>query len=297
MQPIRSFRAVFPCRLFLLGAIFTICVAWDSAAQEGPHALRQRQSQEFHIRAQQRTGLLVPMYLYPADIHTNPAFNRLMDVKRQYETVPIWVVLNPASGPGKEVDANYTKAVDRLFGAGCVVLGYTTTSYGKRPVATIQAEIGQWQAMYPRVQGIFFDEMIYEDTASAAAYQAALNRFAHDAGYWPTVANPGADTPGRYFAADAADVIVVHEGSKWPDERRLHGDYFGGYSDYPPFTRAALVHSQTELDVRAVQTMRRYVRWVYVTEDPYLPGDPKAANPWDTLSKHVESLCELLSRP
>jgi hypothetical protein len=237
------------------------------------------------------------MYVYPANIHTNPEYNRLIEVKRRYETVPIWVVLNPASGPGKHVDANYTKAVDRLVGAGCVVLGYVTTSYGKRPAREVQGEIGQWQAMYPRVQGIFFDEMIYEDTAAAADYQAALNRYAHDAGCWPTVANPGADTPGRYFQADAADVSVVQEGSAWPDERRLHGDYFGGYADYPPFTRAALLHSMAQLDVRGLATTRRFVRWVYVTDDLYRPGDPQGGNPWDTLSKHFAPLCQALSSP
>ena len=76
--------------------------------------------------------MLVPLYVYPADVHTNPAYNRLMDLKRRYETVPMWVIVNPASGPGERVDANYTKAIDRLRGAGCVVLGYVTTSYGKR---------------------------------------------------------------------------------------------------------------------------------------------------------------------
>lgn len=39
---------------------------------------------------------------------------------------------------------------------------------------------------------------------------------------------------------------------------------------------------------------RKYVRWVYVTEGIYRPGDPKAANPWDRLSKHLEELCEQL---
>jgi hypothetical protein len=42
--------------------------------------------------------------------------------------------------------------------------------------------------------------MIYEDTDAAAKQQAALNEHAHNAGYWPTVANPGAETPERYFA-------------------------------------------------------------------------------------------------
>lgn len=264
-------------------------------ADVSPEVRRRQQSLEFHLRSQERTGLLVPMYIYPADIHKNPAYNRLMDVKRQFETVPMWVIINPASGPGEQVDANYTKAIHRLCGAGCMVLGYVTTSYGKRTQGQVQKDVDQWLKMYPRIQGIFFDEMIYEDTDAGAKYQAALNRYAHDAGCWPTVANPGAETPSRYFADDAADVIVVHEGNDWPKEERLKGDYFGGYSDYPPFTRAVLVHSQPKLDKPSLRMVRKYARWVYVTEAPFKPGDPKAANPWDRLSKHLEETCQQLS--
>jgi hypothetical protein len=65
----------------------------------------------------------IHLYVYPRDVHKNSTYNRLMDLKRQSETLTMWVILNPASGPGKGVDANYTKAVDRLIGAGCVVLG------------------------------------------------------------------------------------------------------------------------------------------------------------------------------
>jgi hypothetical protein len=151
--------------------------------------------------------------------------------------LPIWVILNPASGPGEHVDANYAKAIDRLTGAGCVVLGYVSTRYGKRAPVDARHDIDRWLKMYPQAQGILFDEMIYEDTEAAAKHQAGLNQHAHEAGFWPTVANPGAETPGRYFIAGAADVIIVHEGDAWPNEDRLMGDYFGGYADFPPFTR------------------------------------------------------------
>ena len=257
---------------------------------------RRERAREFHRRAQERTGVLVPLYVYPADVHTNDTYNRLIALKRRFETVPFWVILNPASGPGKAADANYTKAVDRLAGAGCVVLGYVTTGYAKRPEAEVRADVDRWAKLYPRVQGIFFDEMVYEDTDAGAAYQAALNRYAHEQGWWPTVGNPGADTPGRYFAAEAADVIVVHEGDAWPAEARLKGDYFGGYSDYPPFTRGVLVHSQPTLDTAALRMTRQYSRWVYVTEAPFRPNDPKAANPWDRLSTHLEAVCQELAK-
>jgi len=267
-----------------------------SLAGDSNAALRRRRAVEFHLRAQERTGLLVPMYIYPAEVHKNAAFNRLIDLKRRYETVPIWVILNPASAAGEKIDPNYTKAIDRLEGAGCVVLGYITTSYGKRTEAEVSKDVDRWLEMYPKTHGIFFDEMIYEDTEAGAKYQAALNQYAHEAGCWPTVANPGADTPGRYFEADAADVIVVHEGNSWPPEERLKGGYFGGYSDYPAFTRAVLLHSQATLDPAALRTARKYARWVYVTEAPYRPGDPAAANPWNQLSKHVEEICKQLAK-
>ncbi len=257
-------------------------------------AARLRKAQEFHRRAQERTGVLVPLYTYPADVHKNAVYNRLMAVKRRYETVPMWVIINPASGPGKDVDANYTKAIDRLVGAGCVVLGYVSTAYGKRPAADVTTDIDRWQKLYPRAQGIFFDEMLYADTEAAVSHQVALNKHAHAAGYWPTVANPGAETPGRYFAAEAADVIVVHEGNAWPKEDRLKGDYFGGYADNPPFTRAVLLHSQEKLDKAALQMARQYAKWVYVTDGVFRANDPTAANPWAVLSKHLEETCDVL---
>lgn len=283
--------------LLVLSLVFEIFGGSALAADTPNPAARRERAQQFHLRAQERTGLLVPLYVYPADIHTNRVYNRLIDLKRCYETVPFWVIVNPASGPGNAGDANYTKAIDRLQGAGCVVLGYVTTSYGKRAAADVHADIDRWLTLYPRTQGIFFDEMIYEDTEAGAKHQAALNRYARDAGCWPTVANPGAETPGRYFAVDAADVIVVHEGKNWPEEARLKGDYFGGYSDYPPFTRAVLVHSQPKFDPPPLQMVRRYARWVYVTDDRYDPNDPQADNPWDTLSKHLDAVCEQLARP
>src|SRR3982750_1968779 len=112
----------YPPRLVLLAAFISASVAAD----DSPAGHRGQQARDFPFRAQQRTGLLVPLYVYPARIQTNPAYNRLIDLKRRYETVPMWVIVNPASGPGGAVDSNYTRAIDRLVGAGCVVLGYIT---------------------------------------------------------------------------------------------------------------------------------------------------------------------------
>ena len=106
---------------------------------------RIEKTQQFHLRATEKTGLLIPLYIYPANVHTNKDFNRVIELKRQYSEVPFWVIVNPASGPGTSIDPNYTKAIDRLIGAGCVVLGYVSTSYGKVPVETVQTNMQTWK--------------------------------------------------------------------------------------------------------------------------------------------------------
>lgn len=268
--------------------------ALEKAAAQDISAQRRLDTMEFHLRAQQKAGLLVPMYIYPANIHTNADYNRLIELKKQFPTIPFWVIVNPASGPGTQVDANYTKAIDRLRGAGCVCLGYVRTDYAKRSVSDVKKDLDLWLKLYSAIQGVFFDEMIYEDTDRGVQQQLAFKEHARSIGLWPIVANPGTDTPSRYFAANVADVIVVHEGDAWAKEDRLKGDYFGGYSDYPPFTRAVLLHSLPKLDVVQLRMTTKYARWIYVTEDPYRPGDPKADNPWDSLSKHLPEICESL---
>ncbi len=263
-------------------------------AQEPTAELRRLRSLEFHQQSQQRTGLLVPMYIYPENIHTNADYNRLIELKRRYETVPVWVIVNVDSGPGQQVDANYVKAIDRLHGAGCVTLAYVATRYGQRTAAEVTAELARWHQFYPRVQGVFFDEMLSDDSEPAVQKQMHLRSAAEELGFWPSVANPGTDTPGRYFEAAAANVIVVHEGAEWPKEARLHGDYFGGYADYPPATRAVLVHSMHQLDLDQVRILRKYVRWIYITHDLYRSGTED--NPWDSLPTYLEQLFETLAK-
>src|SRR5690242_17301919 len=89
-------------------------------AQEQAAAQPTLRGQQFHLRSQERMGLLIPLYVYPAKPETNVAWNKVAEMKRKYPEIPMWVIVNPASGPGERVDPNYTRAIDRLHGAGCV---------------------------------------------------------------------------------------------------------------------------------------------------------------------------------
>lgn len=246
--------------------------------------------------ANQPTGLLVPLYLYPANVHTNAAYNRLMELKLSHPRTPVCVIVNPASGPGAKADGNYKYAIRRLRGAGCVVLGYVSTRYAKQPLDEVKADILKWRELYETVDGVFLDEQTSDDEQAHLEYYEQATRFAHERGYWPVFANPGAPQVEPYFQRPTADVIVIHENAHFPEEADLRGDYFGGYADYPPYRRAALVHSMAELDREKLASMIRLTRWIYVTDDRYLPGEKGADNPWDSLSRHTPALFEALER-
>ncbi len=291
--PILFAASVATLPVWLSGSAPSISI--DEGVERQKARTRIAEAQEFHQRAIVPPGLLIPLYIYPKDIHTNADFNRVIELKRKYSTVPFWVIVNPASGPGASLDDNYRKAIDRLVGSGCVVLGYVATSYAKRSVSDVAKDLDTWQSTYPRVHGIFFDEMVYDDNEETCKFQSRLKEQASDRGYWPVVANPGTDTPERYLKSNVADVIVTHESGSWPAESKLHGNYFGGYSDYPPFTRAALVYGQNGIDAEKIRMITQYSRWLYVTQDTYQPNDANHPNPWDQLSVHLEDICRILT--
>ena len=277
-----------------LAVIMICCCSLESLAEPPAKGGRLSQAQLNFTLSSQPTGLLIPLYLYPANVHTNPVYNRLIELKLQYPRVPVCVIVNPADGPGKEVDGNHKEAIRRLSGAGCVVLGYVSTRYGKQPITEVRADIKRWTSMYQDIGGIFLDEQSRADEKALVDYYVDATRTAHDEGFWPVFANPGTNQIEKYFTEPTADVIVVHENESYPDEKLMRGDYFGGHADFPPYRRAALVHSQAKENLAEFKKLAKYTRWIYVTDDEYRVNDPKAQNPWDSLSKHTARLFEML---
>ena len=89
----------------------------------------------------------VPAYFYPGDLWAQaslPGGGIL--------------VMNPASGPGTEVNADYVAAVGAARAAGMKVLGYVHTSYGARQASLVEADIDAYAAWYS-IDGVFFDEV------------------------------------------------------------------------------------------------------------------------------------------
>lgn len=228
------------------------------------------------------TGVLIPLYIYPADVFTNTTYNSIIDQAKTYHRIPTMVVLNPGSGPGTVVDGNYTAAIKRLRGAGVTVLGYVHTTHAGRALADVKADVSTWLALYPMIDGIFVDEMTNDDSAPNRAYFTALTAHIHNSGLFPSVANPGSGVGIAYFTEECADIIIIYEGSGAPAEATIKGDFDGGYMDVSYRRRGALIYNATELNSGAptyvspatVKTTAKYVGWTYVTADT-------AGNPWD----------------
>jgi hypothetical protein len=238
------------------------------------------------------TGILIPYYLYPSLPYTNPNVQGLLDIMKSNRDVPVLVVINAGSpgGPGTVNDVNWDTFIGMVHGAGGKVLGYVDTNYATVDEAFVKSEVDGWLSIYPtnRIDGVFFDQMPYETGPGGVGtdnvdYFKRLTDYCHDLGLNPVVGNPGGNQQPAWFETYTSDIIVVHENSTWPSEASMQGNFVGGHIFYPPSRRGGMVYNQSTLDTVALDTLRKYVQWVYVNSDN-LP------NPWDALPSYLGEL-------
>jgi hypothetical protein len=222
-------------------------------------------------------GALIPFYVQSGD----PGFDRLIAAKRRQPTVPVTVIVNPATGPGTARFADLGRDIKRLTDEAITVLGYVPTAYGQRPFAEVQADLDRYRSFYPELRGIFFDEM--RNTAGGEDYYRDLSAHARSLGLTRTVGNPGADTLPSYVGT--VDVLVIHGGKGAPSREQLGG--WHASHDRKGF--AALAHTVDALPASFVDDTAPYVGHLYATDDV----EP---NPWDSLPPYLDGLIDALGR-
>lgn len=119
-----------------------------------------------------------------------------------------FVVLNPDSGPGSVLDADWLAAVEAARARGVRVLGYVPTTLGTRDAESVDGDVNQYTTWYD-VDGIWFDE-VPADCGSLAPWYAERARAADalvSGGDAFVVLNPGKISCEDYL--EAADVLVV----------------------------------------------------------------------------------------
>ncbi|MDR5856576.1 spherulation-specific family 4 protein [Caballeronia sp. LZ062] len=153
-------------------------------------------------------GLVVPSYFNATQSVANWA-----SLAASARKVPTTAILNPNSGPGTSADANYAAAVSRLHAAGGKVIGYVSTSYAKRPLSAVVADINSYVAFY-KVDGFFIDEMTSDSrTAHIQFYQSIYNYIKGLGQTYSVTGNPGTNIPELYATLPTADAFVVFEGN------------------------------------------------------------------------------------
>jgi len=228
-------------------------------------------------------SILVPAYIYPSDVYSNATFNALIDLKKKYHKIPMYVILNPSNGPGSSVDGNYTVAIKRLTGAGIHVLGYIYTTYASRSLTTVKADIDNWLTLYPEIEGMFVDNQTSDNTQSNLDYYTELTAYCHYKKFWPVIGNPGTAVYPEVY--DTIDAVIVHEGTSFPSEATLKGDWAGGNADKNYNRRGILVYNQSAFDWQNFSMISKYCGIVYITD----------VNGWTGISAYIRNMLQLLT--
>lgn len=230
-----------------------------------------------------RLTILVPAYFYPAGKGLSD-WDRLI---ASADKAPIVAIVNPASGPGPKADPNYVALLDRAAKKrGLTLVGYATTSYGKRPVAEVEADLARWLKLYPQIRGFFLDEQASGPEALdhyVTVYRAARRLMPKGL----IISNPGTNCVEGYLTRPTTDVACLYEG---------HDDFTkvstpGWARSLPPSRFAALPYK-----VATPDAMRQAIRHALSRRFGYLyVTDASGANPWDRLPSYWDAEVETIA--
>ena len=217
------------------------------------------------------TGTIIPLYSLPG----SGTWAAVAAAKQAHPSVPVLAVVNPNSGPGTAALSDYMAGIAQLVAAGVKVIGYVPTTYGQRPAADVQADIGRWRNLYPGATGVFFDEMA--SAPGQEAYYRSLGAYAKNQGMTVTIGNPGMDSQPSFVGT--LDVIMVYEQSGVPAVGALAGWHTG----YDRGNFGVIPYGVASLDTTFVAAAKTTCGYIYLQSDT-LP------NPWDTVPPYLDAL-------
>ncbi|KAI0824688.1 Spherulation-specific family 4 [Trametes gibbosa] len=236
------------------------------------------------------SGILIPLYIDPVGSPDCSGWAPVIDTIAAHPSLPFWVVINPASGPGRhgsQAPAEYQRCIPELRAPNVVVLGYVPTfdaAANKQSGVTQDVDTyAGWGDAY-RPDGIFFDQV-----SGASGDLAVYEGFASHAtplfngGDSFIALNPG-DAPEDTAYYDIADLVLSAENFF---DKFSPSDLDLGPST--PVSQQAVVLTDgpssppTSLISQLIATDG--LRAFYVTTDSQAGG----ANPYDDLPTDLES--------
>lgn len=190
---------------------------------------------------------------------------------------PSAMILNPATGVGAGSAPNpgFQAAARQARNAGTVVLGYSSTADGLRPIGQVEADVRNYKAWYG-VTGIFLDSV--NGVSSELPYYEQLTSYIRKtipgASIW---LNPGIYPDQQYMPL--ANVMMVFEGTY----AQYHAEQVPAWANNYPATRFANTVYGAFTTAQANSTISlsrsRNTGYLYVTN---LSG----ANPYSALPSY-----------
>jgi hypothetical protein len=205
------------------------------------------------LTSQQCQNLVVPAYFYPG------AYWSRID---HGGAAPRIMIIDPAGpGAGGVPERNYQAAVKQARAAGITIMGYSDTSYSRRPASAVEADVRKYKAWYG-VTSIFLDQA--SSGGEQLPYYARLARYIHDTNPGSAVMlNPGTYPDQRYMSV--GDIVMVYENS-FATYAGLNVP--GWVRKYPPARFAHIVYATTTVQLADALAMAasRHAGYVYVTD-------------------------------
>jgi Spherulation-specific family 4 len=207
----------------------------------------------------------VPAYFYASSDWTQAIDTR---------PAPAVLLLNVDSGPGTSPLSHFQTLTKQAQAAGITVLGYSSTEYGAKSIASVEAEINDYKSWYG-VNGIFLD-LTQGTSAELSYYQTLSNYIRANVPGGVVWLNVGA-YPVQSFMS-VANTVMVFEGSY---SSYVSDQVPGWVSQYSPSHFANVLYATPQSDFdSAVNLSRTRSRagFLFVT-DLSGSGNPYGAMP------------------
>jgi Spherulation-specific family 4 len=232
---------------------------------------------------------LVPAYFSPDFSHQHSRWQSLLDNAKSGSVI----IINPNSGPGSARDVNYVRAIDECRAHGLKVIGYINTRKGSVPVRPVYPwmlgrrtknvleQIDAYRSWYPKLSGVFLDEMnlnaqdsaierqgFFTHTTTVEQYHAAIKAEVRKRTQQIIVGNPRdvSESQGDW-AFNAVDLLVVQESDEsrylsWTPPKWV----YPGTDRSHAYRIAHLVYGVTDQREVTEISRARHAGYVYATD-------------------------------
>jgi hypothetical protein len=199
---------------------------------------------------------------------------------------PAVMILNiTGTGAGTAPVSHFQTLVRKAQKAGIAVLGYSSTEYGQRPAAQVEADVKNYRAWY-KVNGMFLD--LTANTLNELSYYRGVARYIRSVIPSSVIwLNVGAYPAQGYMSA--GNVIVAFEGS-YASYRQLQVPAWTAH--YRAIRFADVIYATPASDLASAVSLSRQRR----TADMYVTNLPGSPDPYTALPSYWRSEVAALAK-